>query len=125
MTNAEELANLEERYKRIAEDLPEEEQMALLDTESSSYGHDLLAAIGRGWRRRSAIAISQAMNCEGMASTYGRETESKVRFLFAMTLTRLISVAGAAGVTAEEVRWQLQRELDCDDATSIERKVNP
>lgn len=120
------------RYERVEAWLTDEERERVerrrVQHESgdrrAGYGHDLIAAIAHGHRRRSRMLIEAAMDHEALGSAYGREDQARsARHSFAMALYSLIDVSGRLGVTAEEVRSTLEQRLAAKDSSRIERLV--
>lgn len=89
----------------------------------NGYAHDLVSAIARGWRNKADEAIREAARCYSLSANYGRDSERRPSLRFAGLLHMIIKYAAKEGATAEDIRRILQRELDCDDSTSIEKTV--
>jgi hypothetical protein len=116
---------MSDEYEEMRERLePVEDQLASDETEhlaalrqrreageSVMYGHDVLAAIARGYRNKSRAAAHEMLRYEHLGNSRGQDWELKPRFTFAMALGRLVEAAAAHGITIEEVRSTLREEL--------------
>lgn len=90
----------------------------------NGYGHDLVSAISRGWRNKSAEAIREAARCYALSASYGNEPrQASPALRLSGLLYMIVKDAAAEGASAEDIRRILQRELDCDDSTRIEKVV--
>jgi hypothetical protein len=122
-----EYEELRERLAPVDGSLEPEEKQHLLDLrerreagEIVPYGHDLDAAIARGYRNKSRAAAQEMLRCEHLANSRGQDWKLKPRFSFAMALGRLVEAAAASGLTAEDVRTELECALSRD---GIEQEV--
>lgn len=123
-----ELAGNEMAYSRVAQFLEPEERVRIAklrerrlagDT-SAYYGHDLLGAISRGRDAQARLKIREAIELEGQRFPEG---ERRAKMGAGMAMHAFIDAAAELGLTADQIRRILQRELDCDDSTRIEKRV--
>lgn len=125
------LAEDRERYLAVANELSAEDRNnveklraeALSGNPYNGYGHDLVAAVARGWRNKSRKAAAESLRCTDLAGGYGTPGRYRPSITFGCALTDLIREAALLGVTAEEVRNSLTRTLERDDSLSIERTM--
>ena len=132
MDQAEELADLRLRYEAVMGSIDPSERAQIeshRETHEAGrrapYAHDMQGAINQGYRNRARDAIAVAMAEFALASSYGSEPikDRKVVIELSGLMNILISVAAKEGVSAEDIRWALQRALDREDWASIERLV--
>lgn len=119
------------RYEAVAEFLTESERARVEELRQgyeetrrpNGYGHDLIAAIARGHRRRSAELLLAAMEHEVLAGNYGKPQDARPSFKFSMALSTLVRVAGEQGATAEDVRDAIASLLNRTDGLCIEKMI--
>lgn len=120
------------RYEAVAEFLTESERARVEELRQgyeetrrpNGYGHDLIAAIARGHRRRSAELLLAAMEHEVLAGNYGKpKVDARTSFKFSMTLSTLVRVAGEQGATAADVRNAVTSLLNRTDGLKIESLI--
>jgi hypothetical protein len=89
---------------------------------TNAYGHDLMAAVARGWRRKAKESIAEAAENHRKASlVYGHDYGDRSHY--AMTLSSWVRAAAKAGLDAAEIRRQLEEELSATHSLSIENIV--
>lgn len=123
-SDADRIAAEERRYREIEPYVPEKDRVnveALRDEREAgnkynAYGHDLFGAVRRGWRRKAREHVAKAADC--MVEAGWRDAP---RLRFSALLYVLIEQAGTEGATEDEVRRTLQRMLDAEDASRIEK----
>lgn len=123
-----ELAGNEEAYSRVAEFLEPEERVRIAELRerrlagdtSAYYGHDLMGAISRGHDAQSRIKLREAMELQ--AQRFARN-DNKTKLGVGMAMHLFVDAAAELGLTADEIRHILQRELGCNDSTRIEKRV--
>ena len=125
---------MQNNYKAVQDALTDEERTHIQQLREereaggegkyNHYGHDLSAAISRGYWRKVREAASDLLLQIGLASGYG-ERHGHHRMEFGLGLNQLIQAAGKNGVTAEDVRRTMQKRLDVNpaDSMSIESMV--
>lgn len=117
------------RYERsladVVDEVPAAEHQHLAEQRArreagqpNHYGHDLIGAVKRGWRKRARATCREAGD---MLVKAGWKDAPRPRFV--ALLYCLIENAGEEGITEEEVRRSLQRFLDANDATSIAKLI--
>jgi hypothetical protein len=121
------LALYEDRYDAVKDNISAKEQEKLerlrVGLYVGHYGHDLVTAVARGWRNKAIAAAHESMRCMGRASAYGGEPRDHISVDFAGALHSLVVAGAERGLTADQIRQWLQRELDCYDSGSIEKRV--
>lgn len=126
MNDAERIATAEAEYEdvRDALDLAEITKVAdqrerhLAGDRTAYYGHDLLAAVNRGHHRKAKEALREAhaRTCKsGFHST---------RAGWAGVVSAALDCMAEDGLTAEDIRSILQRDLDATDHFRIEKRVD-
>lgn len=123
-----ELAGDEEAYARVAQYLDPQERQHIAELRerrlsgdtSAYYGHDLLSAVSRGRSNQARLKLREVMELEGLRFPEG---ERRARMGVGMAMHAFVDAAAQLGLTAEQIRYILQRELDCDDSTRIEKRV--
>lgn len=125
-----ELAGDEERYREVRDFLTPEDrehiatlrQRRLDGDESAYFGHDLRGAISRGLANKATAKARELLALQRQRGG-GTDEHRLSRFAFSMGMHSMIDAAAQTGLTAEEIRSVLQRELDCNDSTRIEKRV--
>lgn len=123
--NDEERIRIEEaEYDMVAPYVPEDERIRVANLREereagdkyNSYGHDLFAAMRRGWRNKARANIKEAGDFMVKSGWIDGPRSRLAALLYV-----LVEQAGSEGATEDEVRRTLQRMLDADDSS---RKAN-
>lgn len=106
------IEQLEAEYAPLADASDE-----LLPKEHVAYGHDLSAAIRRGYRRR-VRATAEIMFQQSADVCYGPGTASSK---FGVCFRELVRVAATEGMTVEQMRRHLTRTVEATDSSRLEK----
>jgi len=122
------LANNEQAYEEVKAYLEPHERQRIAELRerrlagdtSAYYGHDLLGAVARGQSNRARSLIRQAMEFEAKRFP---ESERQAKMGVGMAMHAFIDCAAQLGLSADQIRYILTRELNYRDSSQIEKRV--
>lgn len=127
-----EVATDEQRYAEVRDDVPEDEQRRVAELRErrlagdrdAHYGHDLSAAVMRGWANRARKSARETVENARMWGQRGNKNGSySDRASFGLAVSALIDVAVEMDLSADDIVRTLQSDCTTDGIRDIELRI--